>query len=181
MRCMGCYARPGVPGCRRTVRIIYIRFLYSFAMDISFIILGILIAEISMVFWIFRWAHRALGKFSASLVALLTTDTPEREAIVASIAKEMWKKLNASLNRNQIERSQEGIGNFIDSKLNQSDDSSDDYVAPKPTIPAGIPADLVQKFLSGQLKGDDVIKYAPLLKSLASGSSNNDQSGSGRW
>lgn len=69
-------------------------------MNLSEIIIVMLIAEISMVFWIFRWAYRAMGRFRAQIIDLLSGESEESSAIMEKLGHTIYQKLYRYFNLN---------------------------------------------------------------------------------
>lgn len=122
--------------------------------DLSFVIITMLVLEISMVFWIFRWALKAIDKIRTSLIQTLMDDTPEREAIVSTIAKQIWIKLNGMLNLNQIDRTPENIGSL----LRGASESPDEL----------LPTSLLSLGKSVGIDDPGFLKYLPLIQQFLS-------------
>ena len=143
-------------------------------MDLSVIIILMLIAEISMVSWIFVWAHRSLGKMRATIVELLSGDSPDGEAIMEALGKNIYNKLYRYFNLN------------IPKNLPASPDYSPENVPDLPPIP-GIPgaapgmAEIAKQF------GVDpkMLQYLPLLQQFLRKSPNSPGGSTGsagdRW
>ena len=53
-----------------------------------------------MVSWIFVWAHRSLGKMRATIIELLSGDSPDGEAIMEALGKNIYNKLYRYFNLN---------------------------------------------------------------------------------
>lgn len=128
--------------------------------NFSYVIIGMLIAEISMVFWIFRWALKAVQRIRISLIETLIEDTDERNTIVATIATEIWKKLNGFLNLNQVERTPENIRSLLKNFPESGGQNPDASVA----------------HIAKSLGIDDpsFLKYLPAIKKFMEGGGNNN-------
>ena len=136
-------------------------------MDLSYVILGMLVIEISMVFWIFRWAHRSIQSFRASIIDLLSGESEESAMIIEKLGHTIYQKLyryfNLKIPDSSSISSQEDAGSFpipsgdVQALVKQ-------YMGGSPAAPGGPTTPLAGVANMMGIDDPGFLRYLPLIE-----------------
>ena len=129
-------------------------------LNLEYVILGMLAAEISMVAWIFVWAHRAIGEYKDAVMSLLSGETDESSAIIDKLARTLYQKLYRYFNLQIPQNPDSEPTNPLQIPENVSDIAAK-YMG---SAPASNP--LLAEAASKMGIPADAVKYLPLIQSF---------------
>jgi hypothetical protein len=142
--------------------------------DIIGMLIGVDLLSLSLVTLIYRWARHAVRNIRKELLSLLTEEGEERDLIVDSIAKGIWKRINASLNMNKIPRDPESLKQYF-GNMSESDGANPEN------------SELPLKEIAGAMGINDqgFLKYLPYIMKFMNknqgGNSNNSNTSNDLW
>lgn len=130
--------------------------------NLTYIVIGMLVAEISMVFYIFRWAMKAIRRFRESVLSLLKGEDEDGQALLDSLGKSIYNRLYRTLNLKlspKISLSP-AIQQSSENPQEDAGESEEPLEGPQPGPQPGL-ADMLANMAQGNNAG------SPLVQSLA--------------